>query len=177
MTNIRPATSCDREAIHEVHLRAFPDSENELVAALAIKLLTEPTEPATINLAAEVGDRIIGHVAFSPVRADHDEGWLGYILAPLGVLPGEQGSGAGSQLVAHGLEQLRDADVDAIFVYGDPAYYGRFGFSREDAARFEVPYPLEFPHGWQAIVLSDAVARDRTVALTFKSALQDPAYW
>ena len=113
MTLIRSATSDDREAIHEVHLRAFPDSENELVAALAVKLLTEPTEPATINLVAEADDGIIGHIAFS----------------------------------------------------------------REDAARFAVPYALEFPHGWQAIVSSDGVARDRTVTLTFKSALQDPAYW
>ena len=95
---IRVATSLDRDDIRDVHLCAFPEDENQLVATLATSLLSEETNPETIALVADVGGVVVGHVAFSPVTADTNKNWLGYILAPLGVKPEYQKSGIGSKL-------------------------------------------------------------------------------
>ena len=60
---IRPAASTDRDAIHALHLSAFPESENQLVAKLATDMLKETTTPATMNLVAETGGEVVGHSA------------------------------------------------------------------------------------------------------------------
>jgi len=174
---IRAATALDREDIRDVHLRAFPDSENQLVVTLAVNLLDGETVPETISLVAEAGGSVVGHIAFSPVMADADRNWLGYILAPLGVKPGYQNAGIGSKLIEGGMDLLSRKMVDVLFVYGDPKYYARFGFSTEAAARFVPPYPLRYPFGWQARVLREGATGDQTVKLTCVPSLRDPALW
>ena len=173
----RAATSLDREDIRGVHLRAFPDAENQLVATLAVNLLDGDTVPETISLVAEAGGGVVGHIAFSPVMADTDRHWLGYILAPLGVKPEYQNTGIGSKLIESGMALLSGKMADVLFVYGDPKYYGRFGFSAEAAARFMPPYPLRYPFGWQARVLRESGPGDQTVKLTCVPTLRNPALW
>ncbi len=95
-----------------------------MVATLAIDLLSEATSPETISLLAETDGQVIGHIAFSPVTADNHGEWVGYILAPLGVMPGHQKRRIGSQLIESGIEWLTEKSVDVLFVYGDPKYYG-----------------------------------------------------
>jgi putative acetyltransferase len=174
---IRVAESRDRKAIREVHLRAFPESENQSVATLAADLLDDRTEPETISLVAEVGGSVVGHIAFSPVTTDANKNWLGYLLAPLGVAPGHQGVGIGSRLIEDGMARLTTGRADAIFVYGDPAFYGRFGFSTVAATRFVPPYELQYPFGWQARVLHEGGTTDPPFRLSCVPALCDPALW
>lgn len=174
---IRAATSLDREDVRGVYLRAFPEGENRLVATLAVNLLDEETDPETISLVAEIGGGVVGHIAFSPVMADINKNWLGYILAPLGVEPEYHKIGIGSKLVESGMELLRKNMVNVIFVYGDPKYYGRFGFSAEAAAQFMPPYELKYPFGWQARVLHEGGLYDRVVKLSCVRSLRDPALW
>ncbi|MGE5721582.1 MAG: GNAT family N-acetyltransferase, partial [Sphingomonadales bacterium] len=64
-------------------------------------------------------------------------------LAPLCVAPDRQHRGIGSRLVRAGLEWARDAQWEAVFVLGDPAYYRRFGFALEPARSFDSPYAGE----------------------------------
>lgn len=174
---IREAAPADGNGIRGVHLRAFPAGENQLVAMLAVNLLGEETEPRTFALVAELGGDIVGHVAFSPVLAAGRHGWTGYILAPLGVMPELQKTGIGSQLVESGMERLAGQMANAVFVYGDPKYYGRFGFSAEAAARFVPPYELKYPFGWQARVLQEGLRPDEVVKLSCVPSLRDPALW
>ena len=152
--NIRAAVSSDLEAIREIYLSAFDDNENEIVADLAIDLLTGGSSSQTITLVAETGDILVGHVSFSPVRLKSDRQPLGYILAPLAVRPECQNAGIGSMLVENGIRQLARQDVNFIFVYGNPDFYGRFGFVGELAQKFSPPYTLQFPAGWQAMELT-----------------------
>lgn len=175
--HIRVATSLDREGIRGVYLCAFPEGENQLVARLAANLLNEETDPETIALVAEVGGEVVGHIAFSPVTADTKMNWLGYILAPLGVKPEYHKVGIGSKLVESGIEQLSRKMADVVFVYGDPKYYGRFGFSAEAAAQFIPPYELKYPFGWQARVLHEGGSDDQAVKLSCVLSLRDPALW
>lgn len=175
--HIRSATSHVRDDIRDVHLCAFPEHENLRVARLAVNLLNEETEPETVNLVGEVRGRVVGHIAFSPVFAGDDDNRLGYILAPLGVRPEYQGGGLASKLVENGIERLAVQGVDAVFVYGDPKFYGRFGFTAGTATKYLPPYDLQFPFGWQANFLHGEGSRDQVVRISCVASLRDPTLW
>jgi putative acetyltransferase len=174
---IRLATTKDRDPIRAVHLRAFPESERHLVATLAANLLSETTEPETMWWVAVCDGDVVGHMAVSPVTADVDAAWEGYILAPLGVVPEHQARGIGTKLVRIGIDVLSQRDTHTLFVYGDPRYYGAFGFSSASAVGFFPPYELEHPIGWQARMLRPFDLSERIFRLSCVPSLRDPAYW
>lgn len=175
--NIRIANNTDREEIHEIHLCAFDDKENEIVANLAIALLSETSSPKTITLVASTDDILVGYVAFSPLRLKANKQFFGYILAPLAIKPEYQQKGIGSKLVKEGLKQLKQQDIAIVFVYGDPKYYGRFGFVTDLAQRFIPPYTLQDPMGWQAIELNSQNRIASAGSLECVKALSNPELW
>ncbi len=143
VSEIRSATGTDATAIHKVHLSAFGQpAEADLVDAL------DASGFAKISLVAGDAGRVIGHVMLSrltsPPRA--------LALAPLAVLPSHQRSGIGTALVRAAIEIARKHGESAIFVLGDPAFYGRFGFSVEAARPFPSPYAGEH---FMALMLTD----------------------
>jgi len=175
--HIRIATSLDKDDIHSVHWSAFAEDEREIVSKLAVNLLSEETTPQTISLVAETEGAVVGHVVFSPVTIGSDKNFQGYILAPLGVKPDYQKRRIGSKLIESGMQQLSRMGVDVLFVYGDPKYYSRFGFS-VDAAEYYIPhYRLEYPFGWQGIALSECSIRTSPVKIACVTSLCDPALW
>ena len=176
MIQIRPATTRDIPYIRAVHLAAFDKDEAETVAGLATSLLTERSEPATISLVAAHGNSVIGHVAFSPVSIAEPGSWQGYILAPLGIDPDFQRRGIGSQLIETGIGKLNRQGCNCLLVYGDPHYYGRFGFDPDIAKDYVPPYPLEYPHGWQAQILHPSDIHT-PVDFTCVESLSDPTMW
>ena len=175
--HIRTATHRDRDDINGIYSSAFPEGEGELVAKLAIDLLSESSTPETISLMAETGDSVVGHIAFSPVATDGHKDHRAYILAPLAVRPTHQQRGIGSALIEHGMRQLSALQAHTVFVYGDPDYYGRFGFDMEAARNYSAPYPLQYPFGWQAIVLSEYAVEKTPTAIRCVAALYDPTLW
>jgi len=175
--NIRIATNQDRDDVQRVHLCAFPQGEREIVSKLAIDLLFEETTPQTISLVAETDGAIVGHIAFSPVIIDNNENFQGYILAPLGVKPDYQKRRIASKLIECGIQQLSVMGVNVVFVYGDPKYYGRFGFSADAAHQYTTPYKLLYPFGWQAVVLNECDIIKPPVAITCVTSLCDPKLW
>mgnify|MGYP001817828606 CR=1 FL=1 len=174
---IGPATAAAKHAVRDVLLAAFPGGEGESVAKLAIELLKDESTPPTLSLVAETESAVVGYVAFSPVSFGPDERAQGYILAPLGVAPGHQKHRIGSRLVESGKQQLTKMGAAILFVYGDPGYYGRFGFTAEAAAPYIPPYPLQYPFGWQAVVLNDGSARSSPARIACVPALCDPELW
>jgi putative acetyltransferase len=124
---IRRETSDDVSAIAEVTVAAFKTlaisnhTEQFIIAALrAAKALT-------ISLVAEVDERVVGHVAFSPVRiSDGCPNWYG--LGPVSVLPEYQRQGIGKALIQEGLSRLKDLNAQGCCLVGDPEYYKQFGF-------------------------------------------------
>jgi len=81
-------------------------------------------------------EQVVGHIVFSEMRAPFHA--LG--LAPVAVLPEHQRKGFGSALIREGLKHARLEGWEAIFVVGEPAYYGRFGFDVGRAQGFTSPY-------------------------------------
>ena len=121
---IRAERPEDARAVWTVHEAAFGrPGEARLVARLR-----QEVRPS-VSLVAEAAGRVIGHVFFSPVTIDgpRPHGPAGG-LAPVGVLPGEQGRGAGGVLISAGIEACRELGWRLLFVLGNPAYYGRLGF-------------------------------------------------
>jgi len=175
--HIRLATSLDRDDIHSVHWSAFAEGEREMVSRLAVDLLSEESNPPTISLVAEAAGVVVGHVAFSPVAIDYDEGIQGYILAPLGVKPDHQKCRIGSKLVESGVQQLSGMGVAILFVYGDPEYYSKFGFSVDAAECYVPPYKLQYPFGWQAIALNENATDKSSIKIACVTSLCDPALW
>jgi len=177
MTNIRTASLEDSKAIQSLYRAAFPDNEAERIALLADDLLKEVTDPETFTLVTEDNRCIAGAVSFSPVSINTDSSWQGYILAPLGVMPEAQKKGLGTVLVRAGLDRLAGQGVNAVLVYGDPGYYGRFGFDAETASNIQPPYPLEYPHGWLAFGLNDEIHLEAPCELSCVASLNDPGLW
>jgi putative acetyltransferase len=129
--NIRAETPADRVAVHAVVASAFgqPD-EADLVEQL------HADGAVFVSLVAEEGGAVVGHVMLSGMQAPFRA--LG--LAPVSVIPGRQGIGVGSALVREAIRMAREAGYAAIFVLGDQAYYGRFGFDMAAARGFASPY-------------------------------------
>ena len=61
-------------------------------------------------------------------------------LAPVAVVPARQRQAIAAALIREGLARLADDGQDLVLVLGDPAYYGRFGFTAEAAAPLKTPY-------------------------------------
>jgi putative acetyltransferase len=177
MTCIRVATSLDREDVREIHLCAFPEGEKQIVSMLAVNLLSEEISPKTISLVAEADGAVVGHIAFSPVTVNNNKSWKGYILAPLGVKLEYQKRQIGSKLIESGMERLSRMGVNVLFVYGDPKYYGKFGFNADLASGYSPPYELQYPFGWQAVILNEGVFTEPTVKISCVDLLKDADLW
>jgi putative acetyltransferase len=128
---IREEGPSDRAAVHEVVRAAFGRT-NE--AMLVDRLRADGD--STVSLIAVDDASVIGHVMLSRMKAPFQA--LG--LAPVSVRPDRQRSGVGSSLVLEALTRARQGRFEAVFVLGDPAFYGRFGFHSEPASGFTSPY-------------------------------------
>jgi putative acetyltransferase len=138
--HIRDEDAGDRDAIFDVVSRAFPTpAEAQLVDRL------RAAGAATISLVALHGERLVGHVLFSPVRVDAEGSAASFDaigLAPLAVAPDVQNAGIGAALTRAGLAACRGRRHPIVFVLGHPGYYLRFGF--EPAAPRGLHYAAGF---------------------------------
>lgn len=128
---MRPATPGDAAAIRALLLDCFPGpGEADLVEAL------RAAGDAPVELVANEGEEIVGHVMFSRMDAP----FPALALAPVAVAATRRRRGSAAALIREGLEIARSAGWKGVFVLGDPAYYGRFGFDAAMASGFDSPY-------------------------------------
>jgi putative acetyltransferase len=149
MLSIRAATARDREAIRKVEEQAFGQrSEAGLVDALVA------AGDKVVELVAEDDGQVVGHILFSRIFVVNGaEEFPAVALAPLAVEPSFHGTGIGGSLIRAGHLRLKGAGEMLSVVFGDPAYYGRFGYSHERAAGFEAAYQ---GHALQALAWGHA---------------------
>jgi len=171
---IREAIASDRDAISNLYQSAFPAKEGEVVGTLAMDFLELDK---AFSLVVEFEDSLVGHVSWSPVFFPGSESILPFILAPLAVHPKHQKKGLGSRLVKAGLDRLEHRGMKLCFVYGDPDFYGRFGFQEDIAREFLPPYPLKYPFGWQAVMFKKERLPESREPLTCMDPLCHPDLW
>jgi putative acetyltransferase len=124
---IRNETVADKGVISEVTVAAFKtlDVSNQTEHFIIDALRT--AHALTISLVADIGGRIVGHIAFSPVTiSDGTRDWYG--LGPVSVLPEYQRQGIGIALVRKGLSRLKNLNAAGCCLVGHPEYYRKFGF-------------------------------------------------
>jgi putative acetyltransferase len=146
---VRSECPQDFAAIRLVNEAAFGRrGEADLVDALR-------DESAMLHsFVAERARQIVGHALFSRLFIEADGGPVAAVaLAPVAVLPANQGAGIGAQLIHHGLNRLREDGEKIVLVLGEPRYYARFGFSAEKAQRLITPFP---PESYMALEFSSA---------------------
>lgn len=81
----------------------------------------------SVSLVAEADERVVGHVAVSPVQvSDGSAAWFG--LGPIAVLPAFRQHGVGSALMHAALAALQRQGAAGCVLLGDPRFYARFGF-------------------------------------------------
>ena len=173
----RKAEPSDAGPIQRLYEAAFDPSENELVGRLAIELLIHRSTPETINWVAETALGVVGHIALSPFWSKADRSVMGWILAPLAVAPEKQKSGIGTALVKTGLRLASSEGMNSVLVYGDPAFYQRFGFEAEIAKNYLPPYKLKYDFGWQALHLKGTPRLSSPQSIDCLRPLLNPDLW
>lgn len=135
---VRPEQPVDRDDVLRVIATAFGD-DGDRVADIWANL----GRHRRAGLVVEQGGHVLGHVGLSrgwvDARRSLVEVW---VLSPLSVEPDRQRQGVGTALVAAAVETARGSGVPALFLEGDPDYYGDRGFARADAHGF-LPAALE----------------------------------
>lgn len=161
----RPSSDADHEAIRTIESVSYRRADG----GLSESLLDGPER--TLSFVAEISGKVAGHILLT--RIDGPDRALA--LAPLAILPEWRDMQIGTSLVRHALARARDDGWQAVFAYGQPDYYCRFGFRSQLADAAATPFqgprflalelapgalsgwsgPLSFPEGYRAI--SDAL--------------------
>lgn len=133
---VRPEETQDSVAIRSLLVLAFGnEGEAKLVDAL------RSAGDVALSLVAERDGEVRGHILFSRIIVRQEVvRFPAVALAPLAVHPDHRHEGIGSALVEEGHLHLRQRDERLSVVLGDPAYYGRFGYTHERAKDFESAY-------------------------------------
>jgi putative acetyltransferase len=161
---IRNEIKSDIKAISEITKAAFDTlpisnhTEQFIIDAL------RDANVLSVSLVAVSGNRVVGHIAFSPVTiSDGSYEWYG--LGPISVLPELHKQGIGKSLMQEGLARLKSMGAKGCILVGDPGYYERFGFrSPKDLViegvpqQFVLALPLEESRAGGTVVFHEAFA-------------------
>jgi putative acetyltransferase len=124
---IRNETHNDICAITEVTISAFKTLEISNHTEQFIIEALRAAKALTLSLVAEMDDRVIGHMAFSPLTISNGtRNWYG--LGPVSVLPEYHRQGIGKALIREGLSRLKAMNAQGCCLVGHPDYYKKFGF-------------------------------------------------
>ena len=160
---IRPEEPRDHAAIGVVTQAAFADAPHSDGSEVRIIERLRADGDLALSLVAEDCDRIVGHVAISPVEiSDGSVGWYG--LGPIAVLPSLQRQKIGSRLMQRAIADMRMQGARGLVLLGDPAFYRRFGFEHDPALRYPGPLPEYFQ---RLVVAGDAPSGDVRYAPAF----------
>ena len=122
-----------------------------------------------VSLVAEEGQKIVGHILFSPVALSGHPGEKIMGLAPMAVLPEFQRCGVGTQLVKAGLESCATLGCAAIVVLGHPEFYPRFGFLPAVKYGVECDYDVP-PEVFMALELQSGALAGKAGKVAYHSA-------
>jgi len=173
---LRTALPQDRPALATLYGGAFPDED---LLPLVDDLHAEGSHAVSLVGIVETGtgdNTLVGHAVFTPCRVAGcaDEAAL---LGPLAVAPDYQRQGVGSALVRAGLRHMETAGIAHVYVLGDPAYYGRFGFEPDERVAPPYPLPHEWHGAWQSLGLHGDTPLPQSGTLVVPDVWDRPELW
>lgn len=137
---IRPENEGDYKEVEYMTREAFwdvyqPGCSEHLVAH---KLRHVPAFIRELDFVAVLDGRIVGNIMYSKAKVIDSKGNEHEVITfgPLSVSPSHQKEGIGSLLVNHTKKLAEKMGFRAIIIYGNPAYYHRFGFA--SAEKFQI---------------------------------------
>lgn len=127
----------DADAVADLITAAFGD-EGATVSAVWRDVVARGLDRA--SLVAVEHDAVLGHVGLSHAWLDARERLVDVlVLSPLSVRPDRQGGGIGTALLAAAVDAAGALGAPAVFLEGDPRYYGARGFERASDHGCEAP--------------------------------------
>jgi putative acetyltransferase len=174
---IRKLSVNDLSSIEETFFNSFSEEEAPITYPVIKSLIEDVVTNNNYCIGYELDGKVVSAVGFSPVCFDTASDISAYILAPLATHKLHQKKGIATKLIDAAKAHFIKNSVDALLVYGDPEYYGKYGFNADLGKHFIPPYPLEYEFGWQALMLNDTDLNDRKLTFTCVDALSDAALW
>ena len=177
--DISKYSSTDKSEIINLFTRVFTDSEGEsegaLIGKLVLNLMDNSAEEELYGFVVKENNKTIGCIFFSLLTFEIDI--TAFILSPVAIHTDFQKQGLGQKLINYGISYLKDMDVELVFTYGDPEFYGKVGFKTisEDIAK--APFKLTYPFGWLCQSLVDRDIEPIEGNSHCVPALNNPQYW
>lgn len=171
--------SSQKAEVVKLFENVFSESESPEEGKLIAKLVSDMTESTNkkdiFGFIARNNDILLGGIFFTRLR--FKDSVEAFILSPVAVNTSKQGKGIGQKLVKHGIDQLKKANVQLLFTYGDPAFYSKVGFQPISEDLIKAPLDLSQPEGW----LCQSLTEEGIPAVFEKpicvGALNKPIYW
>lgn len=153
---VRAETPDDHDTIRRIVDEAFGDT---ITSAIVDGIRASDRFVPELSLVAVSEGQSLGHVISSyvdlvPVTRRVLQ------VGPLAVVPSHQRQGIGTALMEETIHLADERDEPLLLIEGNPAYYGRFGFTRADAHGIEMPPES---HGPQYFMLRPLRAYDPTL--------------
>ena len=150
--NLHEPGCCEHYLVHKLH------ASDVLIPELAF--------------VATVGKKIVGNILYTKSYIISDDGDKHEVLTfgPVSVLPEYQRNGIGSALINHTKQIAANMGYRAIFIYGDPAYYSRVGFSPAE------DYGIKTADGMYAAALQVCVLSKEGLSSIQARFFEDPIF-
>ena len=133
---IRRENKNDYEEVENLTREAFWDIYQPGCAEhlLAHKLRKTAVFIPELDFVAVEDEKILGNIMYSKAKVADSKNTAHEVLTfgPISVLPDFQKKGIGKALIEHTMKLSKDMGYKAIVIYGNPAYYYRFGFKNAE---------------------------------------------
>ena len=167
---LRESLLTDKTVLKDLYSVAFPDED---LFPLVSELLNGKYD--VLSLVAICKGAVAGHLVFTMCSIAEINQKVA-LLGPVAVSPKFQKRGIGSALIREGLRSLKSKGVKQVYVLGDTAYYGRFGFEAQSKVTPPYPLPQEWLTAWQSISLLEA-GSDLQGVLSVPQPWLQPTLW
>ena len=132
---VRAETPDDHDTIRRIVDEAFGDT---ITSAIVDGIRASDRFIPELSLVAVYEGQPLGHVISSYV--DVVPGSRRVLqVGPLAVVPSHQRCGIGTALMRETIRIAEERGEPQLLIEGNPAYYGRFGFTRADEQGIEMP--------------------------------------